>query len=109
MMPSHNLASRQVSWWETHLFITELTKHVNNLPCAGTPTWCALANDDPRKLLALAVAGGHHVLRVETAQQSLAEASRDISAAADWSAIARTSRQRCDAIRTGAHIPRRAS
>lgn len=51
--------SRQVSWWETHQFIEALITQANTgpLPPAGTPAWSALADGDPRKLLALAVAG----------------------------------------------------
>lgn len=101
---AHHIASRQVSWWEVHVFISELTAHVNNLPAAGTPSWCAMADDNPRKLLALAVAGEHHVLRVETAQQARAEASCDVSAAADWPKTANQIRQH-----RGAYIPREAA
>lgn len=43
---------------------------------------------DPRKLLALAIDGEHHVLRKETAQETRAEASRAISSTVDWPAIA---------------------
>jgi len=81
-------AAQQVSWWDTHVFISKLTAHLN-LPPAGTPEWCAMADGDPRKLLALAVAGEHHVLRVEVAQEAHAEASKAISCAVDWSKVAR--------------------
>lgn len=99
--------SRQVAWWPAHVFITDLVAaaSVGPLPLAGTPAWLELADGDPRKLLALAVAGEHHVLRVETAQQASAAASRSISAAADWPAIARTIR----AGRGRAYIPRRSA
>jgi len=83
------VASRQVSWWDTHVFISELTAAHLNLPLAGTPAWCALSDDEPRKLLALALAGEHHVLRVEVAQEALAETSRDVAAAADWPQVSR--------------------
>ena len=56
---------------------------------AGTPAWCALGDDDPAKLAALLDAAQHHALRVENCQQAKCEASREISAAADWPAIAR--------------------
>jgi len=82
------VASRQVSWWDTHTFISGLTANLK-LPLAGTPAWCALSDDEPRKLLALALAGEHHVLRVEVAQEALAEASRDVAAAADWPQVSR--------------------
>jgi hypothetical protein len=100
------IESRSVAWWPVHEFITALVAQANNVPVAGTPAWCALADRDPRKLLALAVAGEHHVLRVETAQTAKAQASRDISAAADWSAVARSHLRRASAVRSGAYIPR---
>lgn len=83
--------SRQRAWWPVHEFITALVQRQNYgaLPAAGTPEWCELADGDPRKLLALALDGEHHVLRIETAQIARAEASREIAAAADWSGLAR--------------------
>lgn len=81
-------ASQQVAWWPTHEFISALISQTDHLPVAGTPAWCSLGDSDPRKLLALAAAGEHHVLRVETAQIALADASHEISTAANWSAVA---------------------
>lgn len=81
--------SRAVAWWPVHEFIATVVAQADNLPAAGTPAWCALADSDPRKLLAVAVAGEHHVLRVETAQEKRAEASRAIAAAANWSEMFR--------------------
>lgn len=94
-------ASQQVSWWDTHLFITALVDQFNNasIPIAGTPDWCALSDTDPAKLMALAVAGEHHVLRVETAQEALAEASRAVAASTNWSTVGKP--------RGTAYIPRR--
>lgn len=87
--------SQQVSWWPVHEFITALVENLEeSLPWAGTPSWCALADGDPRKLLSLAVAGEHHVLRVEAAQAGRAEASRAVASAADWPAVAREVQQR---------------
>lgn len=100
--PNRQIGSRQVSWSVVHEFITALVDQANNLPAAGTPAWCQLSDSDPRKLLALAVAGQHHVLRVETAQQAMADASREISTAAAWSAIG----QRVARGRGPAYIPR---
>ncbi|MGH3725017.1 MAG: DUF2742 domain-containing protein [Mycobacterium sp.] len=91
------LSSQQVSWWDTHVFISAMVAQLDEpLPTAGTPAWCALAGRDPRKLLALAVAGEHWVLRTETAQAAMADASRAISAAVDWAALGREIRQRKD-------------
>ena len=85
------LGSQQVSWWATHEFLEAAVAQANcgPLPTAGTPAWCALSDGDPRKLLALAAAGEHWALRLDTAQEHLAEASREISSAADWSSLAR--------------------
>ncbi|WP_204807772.1 DUF2742 domain-containing protein [Mycobacterium riyadhense] len=101
-------ASRQVSWWSTHEFLQALVSQANSgpLPWPGTPAWCALADGDPRKLLALAEFGVHHALRVETAQEAHAGASRAIAAAADWSAVARDRLRHHRALKDGAYIPR---
>lgn len=104
-----NVESRQVAWWPVHLFLAELTAGAGRLPIAGTPAWGALDDGDARKLLALAVAGEHHVLRVETAQEAAAEASRGVAAAADWTQVARDIAQRHNAISSGAYIRRAAS
>lgn len=84
-------ASQQVSWWSVHEFIAAVIEQVNHgaLPTAGTPAWCELADGDPRKLLALAVAGEHHVLRVEAGQIAVAEASRCVASSAKWSELGR--------------------
>ncbi|WP_242657228.1 DUF2742 domain-containing protein [Mycobacterium talmoniae] len=90
-----------------HEFITALVDQANSLPAAGTPAWCALADSDPRKLLALAAAGEHHVLRMEVAQTAMADAGAAISAAENWATVARSHLRRAHAERSGAYIPRR--
>jgi hypothetical protein len=90
------ITSRSVAWWPTHEFITALVAQYNDLPEAGTPRWCALSDTDPRKLIALAAAGEHHVLRMEIAQEARAEASKAIAAAADWPVVAREIQQRTE-------------
>lgn len=99
--------SQQVSWYPVHEFVEAVVAQANvgPLPVAGTPPWCELAAGDPRKLLSLAVAGEHHVLRVEAAQAAAAQASQAVSASADWSAVAQTVRNG----RGDAYIPRRSA
>lgn len=97
--------SRQVAWWPTHEFINALVSRMNHLPIAGTPAWAALSDDDPVKLLSLAAAGEHHVLRMETAQEASAEAAKAVAASASWRAIASAIHQG----RGTAYIPRVAS
>ena len=77
-------ASQSVSWWPTHEFLAELVAQYNHLPTAGTPAWQQLPDADPRKLLALAAAGEHHVLRVEVAQQNMADASKAVAGSPNW-------------------------
>lgn len=77
-------ASQTVSWWPAHEFITALAAQYNNLPTAGTPAWQQLPDTDPRKLIALAAAGEHHVLRVEVAQQNMADASKAVASSPNW-------------------------
>ena len=103
--------SRQVSWWPVHEFIEAAVAQANYgpLPNAGTPAWCALSDGDPRKLLALAVAGEHHVLRTETTQEIWAEAAKSIAGSQEWANVRDDSRRHAQAIRSGAFIPRRSA
>lgn len=100
------VSSQAVSWWSVHEFITPVLNQANSWPMAGTPAWCSLAHDDPEKWAALLDAAQHWALRVETCQEATCEASRDISAAADWSGIAQEPQRRHKAVADGVYIPR---
>jgi Protein of unknown function (DUF2742) len=89
-------SSRQVSWWSVHEHVAPILDTVQSWPMAGTIAWQLLSDTDPAKWAALLDAAQHHVLRVDTAQAALAEASRAISAAEDWSAVAREIQVRND-------------
>ena len=80
----------EVSWWATHLFLEAALAQANcgQIPTAGTPAWAALSDGDMRKLLALAIAGEHHVLRVEIGQEHRAQAGEDIQAGECWTEVA---------------------
>lgn len=88
--------SQQVSFWAVHEFVSAALKGVTSWPMAGTPAWCNLPDDDPQKWAAVFDAGQHHALRLELNQEARAEASRAISAATDWSRIARGVQQHND-------------
>ncbi len=93
-MSTQNVSSAQsVSWWSVHEYVTEFIGTLTDWPMAGTPAWCELDDYDPRKLAAVLDAGSHHALRVEVAQEARAEASRSVSAAADWAAIAQEAQE----------------
>ena len=85
---STTTSSLQVSWWSVHEHVAPVLAQVRSWPMVGTPAWCLLADDDPVKLAAVLDAAQHWALRIETCQQADADASSDISAAADWSRIA---------------------
>lgn len=89
-------ASQEVNWWATHLFIEAAVAQANcgPIPIAGTPAWAELADGDPRKLLALAAAGEHHVLRTEIGQEIRAQAAEDVWGGEDWSQVARQVKKR---------------
>lgn len=96
------LESRTVDWWLVHQFVVPLLDQVGSWPLAGSLPWQHLDDDDPIKQAALYDAAQHHALRIDTAQAAMAEASREISTAADWSGVARKAVQR-----NGIYIPRR--
>jgi hypothetical protein len=85
--------SRQTSWWLVHQYIQHALAEAGSWPMVGTPAWCALDDGDPAKVAAIYDAAQHHALRLELNQEARCQASRDISAAADWSGIAQNIRQ----------------
>lgn len=89
-------ASQQVSWWSVHTFVAAILNQVNGWPMLGTPAWCALACDDPRKWAALLDGAQHWSLHVETCQEAHADASRAVSGAVDWAALGREINRRAD-------------
>lgn len=90
------IASQQVSWFSVHEFVAPLLNQVNDWPTLGTPVWCSLIHEDPRKWCALLDGAQHWALRLETCQEARADASRAISGAIDWPALSREINQRTD-------------
>jgi hypothetical protein len=88
-----SIKSQQVSWLSVHEFVGAGLNQVNDWPMLGTPAWCSLAHDDPRKWCSLLDAAQHHALRLELNQEARAEASKAVSGAADWPHIAREIQQ----------------
>lgn len=91
---SKRLGSQQVTWFEVKLFVEPRLDGIEDWPLLGTPEWCSLDADDPRKVAAVLEAGVCWALRLDTEQEHRAEASRDIAGAADWPAIGRSVAQR---------------
>jgi Protein of unknown function (DUF2742) len=90
------VSSQQVSWWSVHEFVSAVLDQVDGWPMLGTPAWCSLAHDDPRKWAAVLDGGQHHALRLELNQEARADASRAVSQSVDWPALAREINQRAD-------------
>ena len=61
-----------VSWWSVHEYVERLLTDTGSWPMVGTPEWCDLADDDPRKRAAVFDAAQHFALRVETSQAAMA-------------------------------------
>lgn len=82
-----------VDWYAVALFVAPLLQQVGRWPAAGSPAWCDLEETDPRKVAAVYDAARRWALQVDGYQVArriaLAEASREISAAYDWKALAR--------------------
>ncbi|HUH70030.1 MAG TPA: DUF2742 domain-containing protein [Mycobacterium sp.] len=93
------MGSAQVSWWDVHDFVAPVLARAGEWPIVGTPEWCAMPVDHPAKIAAVFDAARHWALRVETCQTALAEASRAVSAAEDWSGIANQISRRCGVYR----------
>ena len=84
-----------------HLHVAPLLERVGDWPMVGSASWQQLDDDDPVKLASIYDAAQHWALRVETCQEARCEASREVSDAVDWSALATEIRQRREV-----HIPR---
>jgi Protein of unknown function (DUF2742) len=99
LVPTMNeQSSQQVSWWPVYLFVQAAIAQaeVTDWPRAGTPSWCALADGDPRKLCAVLDDASHWSLRVDSLQEAQADAASAVSSAEDWPAVARRIRERVD-------------
>jgi hypothetical protein len=88
--------SQQVNWWEVHTFVAPMLAAVDSWPMVGSQEWCELPDDDVRKIAAVYDGARHWALHVDINQQAMADAGSEISAAADWSAVAREINQRTD-------------
>ncbi|MCX2712052.1 DUF2742 domain-containing protein [Mycolicibacterium sp. J2] len=105
------MTSRMVSWFEVYRFAERWAaangQHIIGYAALipGTPQWCALPDDDARKLLALVLGGVREALNHDVTQELRADAGRVVADSADWSAIA----QRVRNGRGPAYIPRRAA
>ena len=61
-----------MSWWSVCEYVAAQLERAGSWPMVGTPGWCALADDDERKLAALFDAARHHALRLELNQEARA-------------------------------------
>ena len=96
-------ASRQVSFEPVYELLSPLLGDPGLIP--GTPVWCQLDDTDPAKWQAVLWAAVWWTVAQDARQAAQSDASREISAAADWSALAQRIRGRSGS----AYIPRRKS
>ncbi len=82
-------SSREVDWHAVALFADPLLTRFSSLPLPGTPEWVALPDTDPRKLAALINVARFWALDATCSQEAIAEASKAITASADWSELSR--------------------
>ena len=90
--------SRQVAWLTVLEFVQRRGVDPVTAMVAGSPRWNMLPDDHPDKIGAVLAAGVHHALRVDLSQAAIADASREIASAADWSQVGRQ--------RPASYIPR---
>lgn len=102
------LTSQQVSWSDVHAFVFPKLQRVGDWPMLGSPAWCELDDRDPIKWASVLDGGQHWALRVEYLQTVLCDASSDISAAENWSEIARVIKNRNDYFAARPWMNRRA-
>lgn len=84
-------ASREIDWYSVWTFVRPLLRAC---PYPGTAQWIALSDHDPAKFAAVLLAGALWSLAESTRQDAEREASHAVSAAADWTAVARRVRGR---------------
>lgn len=77
-----------------HEYADSLLGQHDSWPLIGSPAWCELPDDDPRKLAAAVDAAQHWALRLEQGQREMAETSRAIAAAVDWPEVSRQLQRR---------------
>lgn len=103
------LESQQVSWWSVHEFAAPQLQQVGDWPLIGTPAWCLLEARDPVKWASVLDAATHWALRLETNQEHLRDAAKNVAGSTDWSGPARQLRDREDFYRVRPYLKRRAS
>lgn len=94
------IESRAVAWEPVHRLVAPLLGSPGLAP--GVPAWVDLDDHDPEKWRAVLWSSVWWAVAEDARQDAMAEASRAISAAADWSAVARGMQRR----RSGVYIPR---
>jgi hypothetical protein len=93
---NYALSSQQVSWSDVHAFVLPKLQVAGDWPMIGSPDWCLLDDRDRAKWASALDASQHWALRLEYFQQIKCEASRDISASEDWTALAKEIRNRAE-------------
>jgi hypothetical protein len=89
-----SIGSRQIAYLTVYELISPILGQPGLIP--GTPAWCELDDEDPEKWRAVLWAAVWWCVDHEARQEAMADAGREISSAADWSAVSRGIRSRTD-------------
>lgn len=95
------LGSRQVAYLPVYELVAPLLGRPGLVP--GTPQWVALDDTDPAKWRAIMWSAVWWAVAEDGRQAALADASREISTAADWPGLASAIHRRRT---SAAYIPR---
>lgn len=106
--------SYDVSWEAVRNFVYRLPARPNTTIIAGSPEWCALADDDPAKVAALITAGSRWVLEEQIDQiHRRRQAHKDMSLGLleehPWKKLRQYLTDRDEFYRKNADLKRRAS
>jgi hypothetical protein len=106
---SYDIASQQADWWSVHEFAVPRLHKAGDWPLVGTPAWCLLETRDPVKWAAILDAAQHWALRLQSCQEQICDAAKDVAQSTDWTALARQLRDRDDFYRARPWLDRRSN
>ena len=108
------MTSTPITWEPVRDFAYRLLAGRTTSIIAGTPEWCALDDDDPRKTTALIAAGNRWVLeqsldQIDLRRIAAKHAAIEVATALDWTRVAKGIRDRDQWYRDNPDLRRKVS